>query len=299
MSTRNFLVDAPRMTPLELDIALDDADEIVLRDFEDVWYDFLESNPAVLPTGIKGAHVESLEAQLEELHLAKENVASELNRQLAFFSNSKDQLDTNFTTTMAKEAANQQHAYRTWNHHLENVEVANQIFKQTLPWENFFENLEKAAEADGESISFPSENSRGSGTTQGSSGGAMKPSAKASALVNRSTQDKLFPSKDFLLRAYRIDHALLSAQVKLMHREISRQEKTTESLEVLGKFMVEHGIWGLMPKKAVSSSTAGSTFTPSVSASTARFTATAKSSTVPSVVRPSPPPSQFDPLSSV
>eukprot|EP00339_Tiarina_fusa_P002916 CAMPEP_0117018320 /NCGR_PEP_ID=MMETSP0472-20121206/14186_1 /TAXON_ID=693140 ORGANISM="Tiarina fusus, Strain LIS" /NCGR_SAMPLE_ID=MMETSP0472 /ASSEMBLY_ACC=CAM_ASM_000603 /LENGTH=285 /DNA_ID=CAMNT_0004722943 /DNA_START=227 /DNA_END=1080 /DNA_ORIENTATION=+ len=285
MATRNFLVDAPRITPLEVDMALDDADELVLRDFEDAWHDFLESNPSALTGGDKFAHVDSLEAQLEELHLAKENVASELNRQLDFFSQSKSQLESNFKKAMANEAANQQQAFRTWNQRAETVEVANQIFNRTLPWKNFFENLEQAAEANTEPISFPSENSRASNQTQGPGGGAMKPSAKASLLVNRSTQDKLFPSNDLALRAYRIDNALLTSQVKLLQNEIKRQEKTTESLEVAGKFLLEHGIWGLMPKKSASSATtpaapkftqpkSESKSTPSVTDSTSRFTAT-------------------------
>ena len=262
---KNFLTDAPKLLPADLpaDIELDDADRVLLHEIEDCWEEFLTANPTVLQTGAQGARIVELEKELEELRLAKENVASELNRQLQFFSKSKDQLEANFKKAMAIEASNQQKSYNEWNKQTENVEVANHMFNQILPWEHFFQNLDKAAEAvdqdgggnDGSNTiaaDQPSENSlistghnsKGSSSTSK----VMKPSTRSSLLVEKSSADmiRVIPSQDFQLRAYRVDNALLDAEVKMVQKEIDQQEKKAEYMEVIGKFMIEMGIWGLM-----------------------------------------------------
>jgi hypothetical protein len=84
-------------------------------------------------------------------------------------------------------------------------------------------------------------------------------------------------SKDVTLRAYRIDHALLNAQVKLLQREAERYDKTTESIEFLGRFLTEQNIWGLLTKSSATSTVAaGSTATQG--ASTIRNTQAASNS---------------------
>jgi hypothetical protein len=107
----------------------------------------------------------------------------------------------------------------------------------TVPWEHFLDTLDQAVvHNDTKSLADGKK--------------SMKPSARAMFLVNARNEDER--SRDFMLRAYRIDHALLSAQVKMSQREVESYEKTTESLEVLGKFLTEHNIWGLFTKSAAS-----------------------------------------------
>ncbi|MFN7263253.1 MAG: hypothetical protein ACK5TW_00075 [Cyanobacteriota bacterium] len=75
----------------------------------------------------------------------------------------------------------------------------------------------------------------------------MKPSAKAMFLNNVLLEsDAMIKSRDFLLRAYRIDNALLHAQVKVLQRDVERMEQLTDTTEMVGKFLTEQNIWGLL-----------------------------------------------------
>jgi hypothetical protein len=107
---------------------------------------------------------------------------------------------------------------------------------------------------------------------------SMKPSARAMALVNQEgADDNAVNSKHVTMQAYRIDSALLNAQVKVLQREMERYDKTTESIEFLGKFLTEQNIWGLLTKSnATSTVSAGTTATHA--ASTSRNTQAASTS---------------------
>jgi len=75
----------------------------------------------------------------------------------------------------------------------------------------------------------------------------MKPSAKAMFLNNVLLEsDAMIKSRDFLLLAYRIDNALLHAQVKVLQRDVERMEQLTDTTEMVGKFLTEQNIWGLL-----------------------------------------------------
>jgi hypothetical protein len=75
----------------------------------------------------------------------------------------------------------------------------------------------------------------------------VKPSARAMALVDPSGNPG-----DMQLRAYRVDHALLTAQVKMLHKEIECCEKKTGH-EIVGKFLTENNIWTLLSKTSTTS----------------------------------------------
>jgi hypothetical protein len=66
-------------------------------------------------------------------------------------------------------------------------------------------------------------------------------------------------SSVLLLHAFKIDNALLKAEVKAMQQEVDRLERTTKSQQVLGKFLTEHNIWGLMTKNSGTTTVGGTT----------------------------------------
>lgn len=244
MARPSFLVHAPRTTHEDLDNHVDEDDLTTIHQFEEAWNEFLIQNPAVLPTGPKGKRIASIEQQLDALKASKNNVEAEMQRQLEFFDQSKDQLEANFEKAMTSAATTQQHLYADLNRHADNIAVASHDLTLTLPWEYFFHALDNLVVRD-EVKPLPEHLSPKSKS--------MKPSARAIFLVN-ANQLADSRSQDFILKAYRIDHALLSAQVKMTHREVERYEKTTESLEFLGKFLTDHNIWGLLSKAQSSGS---------------------------------------------
>ena len=48
------------------------------------------------------------------------------------------------------------------------------------------------------------------------------------------------------LRAYRVDHALLSAHVNMLHKEIERCEKSMRAQEFAGHFLTQHSVWRIL-----------------------------------------------------
>jgi hypothetical protein len=232
-----MLLEIPRITCNELDIDLSEKDVDTIDEFEDAWYEFLSNDPDMLPLSQRGKRGLQIERQIEELQASKQNAEAELKRQLDFFSSSKEQLETNFKKAMAGAAMDQQKIHTQLNKQIDNVAVADHNAMLTIPWDHFLDTLDHAVvHTDTKSLADGKK--------------TMKPSARAMFLVNAHNEDER--SRDFLLRAYRIDHALLNAQVKMSQREVERYEKTTESLEVLGKFLTEHNIWGLLTKSAAS-----------------------------------------------
>ena len=221
------LLQAPRMSPDDLDMELSESDVQTIDDFENAWHAFLLTNPGIIPEGKRGMRNEELKQQIEDITRNKSIVETELKKQLEFFTESKNRLDESYRQAMAKAATAQKKIHGDLKKLLDNVAVADIESTQCVPWEHFFETLDQAVERASNSNAHPT--NLAAGTPNGNR--VIKPSARAMFLVDDSVGDE----KDIQLRAYRIDHALLSAQVKSLQKDLDRYEKTTESLEVVGK----------------------------------------------------------------
>jgi hypothetical protein len=233
------LLNAPRMTALDVDMPLCEEDYQIIEEFEDAWAGFLSNNPGQLPKGKRGMRTEEIEKQLKDLTNHKNNVESELARQLQFFGSSKERMEDNFKLSARNATGYQQKVSYDLQKQLDQVAMADIQLSQALPWEHFFENLDGCMAAE-LALSPASE----SVATHGSK--TLKPSQRSMFLVDDTVGDV----KDIQLRACRIDHALLGAQVKALQKEVDRHEKTTESLERVGKFLTENNVWGILTKSS-------------------------------------------------
>ena len=63
---------------------------------QDLWQQFLQTNPHVLPPGKKGKRVASLQAKVQALRKAKQSVEAELQRQLDFFDHSQEEMEAKY-----------------------------------------------------------------------------------------------------------------------------------------------------------------------------------------------------------
>ena len=232
----NPLLQVPRMSPEEVDIFLTPEDMESIEDFENAWQAFLINDPGILPQGKAGMRADEIKRQIEQVNKSKDNMQTELEKHLEFFSNKRENLETNYKVAMTHSATVQQKIHGALKKQLDNVAAADARFSQVAPWEHFLDGLDAVVARaepgtyDGLSIVTPG----GSKT--------IKPSERALLLVDDSVGDV----QDIQLRAYRIDHALLSAQTKRLQLEVDGYERTTESLEMIGKFLTEHNIWGLL-----------------------------------------------------
>ena len=128
---------------------------------------------------------------------------------------------------MTSEAIRQQEINKDMNKHIDNVAVAGQLMTQTIPWEHFFENLDHVVESNHcqamPDASTVANNTQANSSSSGgmSSPKSIKPSARAMYFVNSDKRPNE-TSQEFMKRAYRIDHALLNAQVKMLQRDVER-----------------------------------------------------------------------------
>jgi hypothetical protein len=250
-SATELILEAPRIHQNDIEAALTEHEILAIDEFEDSWGEFIASRPAVLPPGEKLRSCLAIDYQIEEVEVSKQNVQMEMQRQLDFFTSSKNQLDSNFTKAMEEAALMQQDVNKRLNKEIADIADADETLSATLPWEHFLDNLDSLVEM-----------TNLAGDT-GSTSLALKPSNRALYLANNMDHAEMAvaalegKSSALLLRSFSIDNALLNAEVRLLLREVDRLEKTTKSQKVLAKFFTEHNIWGLLTKSGAGTTVGG------------------------------------------
>jgi hypothetical protein len=177
---------------------------------------------------------------MEETKQTSSKVEKELDLQLEFFTESRDQLEGNFKRTMTEENFNQKELREELDKDLDIAAVADHNFSLTLPWEKFFYNLERLVAIDG-TDEFPVDL-----VSEGSGGKPLLPSTKAVFLLNDGEQKEV--DLDYMINAYKLDESLMKAQTHMYKLEIERYEKTLQNLEATGKFLTEYNIWNILSK---------------------------------------------------
>ena len=208
----------------DLDVPLTEADISLVEEFEARWLEYLQANPSLMPTGERGQRVEELRGQVLEAQLHRTEVQKEMEAQLQSFSESREALESHYHQSIKEAMAAQKKVHDNLQKELDNAAIADQLDSQIAPWSHFVDCVDKAAGPDTKEKT-------------------LKPSARAMALVDASGDPR-----DVQLRAYRIDHALLTTQVKMLQKQVERCERTTEGLETVGKFLTENNIWALLSK---------------------------------------------------
>jgi hypothetical protein len=242
LTAEGIFLRAPRLTGDDFDEYLSDNDVNTIEEFEDEWKIFLSSHPGILPSGTKIKNCRRIQNQINEMDGKKQNICLELQNQLDFFTNSKDQLKVKYTMEMEAAALQQQEVIHKLDREIDDIAEADKSLSTVLPWEHFFDNLES-------NTTITNHGSVASSTV--GSHQPIKPSNEALYLSNIDNNEVVEAarrgnSKPRLLRAYRIDNALLKAKSAMLKIEADRLEKTIKSERLLSKFLVEHDIQTIM-----------------------------------------------------
>lgn len=241
LTTDGIFLRAPRLTKDDIGERLSDSDVHLIEEFEDVWKDFLSSRPGTLPPGQKIKNFRNLQAGLNEIEAKKQNVCLELQRQLDFFVTSRDKLEEKYGKEKEEATLQQASVVAELEKEIDNIAMADKLLSEVLPWEHYFDNLESNASAahEGSSASM----SQKTGQSQ-----VIRPSDEALYLANIQPSEVVDAAKSghseaHLLRAYRIDNALLKAKSVMMKREADRLEKNMMADRVLAKVLMDNDVW--------------------------------------------------------
>ena len=214
----------------DLDGHVSSEDVVLLKTFESAWRKFLQENPHLRPRGKKAARMAVLQTKLKDTIASQAKADSELQRQLDFFLESREALED----TYAREVDNAESLQRAIRDRLEKeldrIAMSDHLMHQTVPWEYFLEAVDMKALP---FLASPAGETRG-----------MKPSARAMALIDPDGD-----ADDVRLRALRMDHALYSTEIKMLEKESERVDLTNHTHGIVGKFLTEHNIWGILNKQ--------------------------------------------------
>lgn len=220
------IISSMLSSPHDLDIPLTEDDVDLMEEFEARWSDFMRTHPDLIPYGRRSKRIRELRSQVLEARMSKSSVEKEMKAQLKVFTKARDTLELNYKHEMQDVQGKKQAVHDHLQTQLDNIAVADRLESQLASWEHFCELVDKA------SVPItPSKNKD------------FKPSVRAMALVDPSGE-----TSDVQLRAYRVDHALLTTQVEMLQKEIERYEKSREGLEIVGEFLTENNIYSLLSK---------------------------------------------------
>lgn len=204
----------------------------LLEDFEQSWRNFVASKRGKLPSGRREVHIKYLQAKVEELTKTRDNVEVELNKQLAFFEQSKSTLEDEIRAKIDHENEEYEQIKSKLQKRLQMVEEAQQLQEETLPWSFFLSCVDAAA-----SEHLDHDDLAKSRT--------VKPSQRAMYLTYQSPEEP----EGMLRRAFQIDHAILKTQLKMLNKDIQRYEKTVATQEQASLFLMENNVWSILDKK--------------------------------------------------
>lgn len=223
-----------RLSPLslkssahDLDVPLTGEDLGLVEEFEAHWSAYMQEHPELMLSGGCSEKITELRGQVLDAKISQENVEQELQEQLKLFGRTRDLLESNYKEGMQESISKQKRVRSILQTEIDYVQEADKLEDSLVPWQHFIQKADMAAKVPTMEIKDRS----------------IKPSQRAMALVDQEGD----PS-DVQLRAYRIDHALLSVQVEMLQKEITRVEKTTGGLDLTGQFLTENNIWALLSK---------------------------------------------------
>mmetsp|Transcript_30132 Transcript_30132/g.64592 ORF Transcript_30132/g.64592 Transcript_30132/m.64592 type:complete len:257 (+) Transcript_30132:86-856(+) len=244
LTTDEVFLRAPRLNKDDICEPLSEHDTDLIEQFEDAWKEFLSARRGTLPPGQKIKNCRNIQARMNEMEGKKQNVCLELQRQLDFFDSSRDKLEEKYGKEKEEATAQQNDLIAKLEQEIDEIAIADKALSEILPWEHFFDNLESNTTMvhNGSVASL----SAATGQSQ-----PIKPSGEALYLANIQPSELVYAarrgkSKAHLLRAYRIDNALLKAKAGMLRREVDRVGKTIRSDQLISNFLMENDIWGTM-----------------------------------------------------
>lgn len=221
-------IDSLLTSPSEIDYPLEEHDLKLVAEFDKKWCDFLKRNPSMIPRGQKMQRVKQMQQEVRESLQHQKAVESELQGQLEFFQNAFEKLEATSQKEMNASKEHQTLLRDFFQKHLDNVAVSAQVMNGTISWVKFLESLDEPVAEE-------------SSSSSASSAKSVKPSSRAMKLIEPSGD-----ADDDDFRAYQMDNALLKTQIKVLEKELERYEKMEDTMKVVGSFLTEHNVWGLL-----------------------------------------------------
>lgn len=232
------MLEVPRLTVEDLDRECNETDQEMLEEIETAWMNYLKANPEKLvPRQEK--RFGQVSSKLKAIDMESKKIEEEFKLQLEFFAESRDQLEENFKRTMNEETENQKEMRDNLDKDVDAAARADHNFSLTLPWEKVFYNLERIV-AKESMLPLPKDIITVDDVTK-----PLLPSKRSVLLLKNGTEYKPI-NKDFMLQAYKVDEALMKAQIGMYKLEVERYENTLKNLEDTGKFLTEYNIWGVL-----------------------------------------------------
>lgn len=232
----------------ETKLELDEDEKAALEEFENLWKEFISETQIELPLGKKGESIQNIEKSIIETKTSQGKVHAELQKQSNFFESSRIGIEARYREQIDHATDIQKKELEVLAETLEKLTVSSHNFDTNCPWELFFDCLEEAVDqsgvrqlpGDGVSVLAPSSH-------------AMRPSARA-MFLNHAFDENTSPdvsSRDYMLRAYKIDQALLTTEVQALRREIEHHEAANKALDFIGKTLTENNVWGILAREGV------------------------------------------------
>jgi len=235
-------------TPMNIgDMEFEVNDPKFVDEFQAAWSKFLVTNPDLIPRGRKEDTIVKLQSDAVEVDEAKLKVLKEMEQQIEFFKASCDALEDVYASKMDEQIEKQKEIQDELKKRLDDVAIADHLQQQTLPWHHFIHEVEQAAKEAGESWDEEAESMESTRNT-------ARPSGHARVLTDRSRGS----ASDILLRSYTIDHALLSAHIRILSKEVERYERMIRAQEMTGKFLRDQNAWAVLTKNPDSASSCSS-----------------------------------------
>lgn len=220
-------ISAMLSSAYDLDVPLNHNDLNLVEDFEASWSIYMQEHPELMPAGGRSKKLMELKSQVMESKLSLRQLEHEYENQLKAFGKSRDLLEYNYQHGMKEALKRQKMVHALLERELDHVIQADELESQLVPWEHFLATVDKVA-----LVPLLERKDRN-----------VKPSSRAMALV-----EDIGDPGDVQLRAFRIDHALLTARVEMLQKEIEKVQKTTKALDLTGEFLTENNIWALLSK---------------------------------------------------
>jgi hypothetical protein len=186
---------------------------------------------------------------------------------LDFFLESRESLENNFAVQVEEAESIQSVIQSRIDQQLDRIALSDHLMQQIVRYETFLETVDIQAvpylakslrkqldiqetSQQQDQVSGPDEHSelvvvqQPQQEPQVRNQRGMEPTARAMALIDPNGDND-----DVRLRAFRMDHALYCAELKILEKESERIQLNNNIHAFVGKFLTEHNIWGVLNKQ--------------------------------------------------
>jgi hypothetical protein len=232
----------------------------MLKTVEIEWQRCLSENPHLRPRGGRASRRAVLESKLRDTLTSQVKAEYELQRQLDFFLESREALEDNFAIQVEEAESVQRIIQSRIDQQLDRIALSDHLMQQVVRYETFLETVDIQA------VPYIAKSSRKQQEAQPQvrqqeqdqrqdeeqepkvqqqvRNRGMEPSARAMALIDPNGDDD-----DVRLRAFRMDHALYCAELKILEKESERIQLNNDVHAFVGKFLTEHNVWGILNRQ--------------------------------------------------